>query len=328
MTRKGHLTNRERELIYLYLNQGYSIREIGKNINRDHSVVSREIKRNKGPDNTYQPSLAHMKAKQRKHEANSANPLKHPRILKYTKAKLQQGWSPEQIAGRIKLDLAPYSISHEAIYQYIYRQENQELTLWVFLRRKKSRRYCKHGRGVKKTCIPNRVFIDERPKHIDQRKEIGHWESDLMEGRRSSKSAVSVTVERKSRFVIAQKVSSKTAKDKTDALIESMSGLASWHRKSITFDNGTENTKHQLAAKELKVNTYFCHPYHSWEKGGVENNIGFIREYIPKGCDMDKVSQRMVNLAAMKLNERPRKCLGYLTPNEVFYKGLSGAFES
>lgn len=304
------------------------MRDIGKVINRDHSVISREIKRNKGSDDTYQPSQAHKTAEQRKHKANSVNPLKHGRILKYAKAKLQQGWSPEQIAGRIKLDLPTFSISHEAIYQYIYRQENQDQTLWVFLRKKQTRRASKFGRKVNRLCIPNRVFIDERPKHIDQRKEIGHWESDLMEGRRSSKAAVSVTVERKSRFVILQKVQTKTASDKADALIESMSCLPSWHRKSITFDNGTENAKHQLAAKELGVKTYFCHPYHSWEKGGVENNIGFIREYIPKGSDMQRVTQRMINLVAMKLNERPRKCLGYLTPNEVFYKGLSGAFES
>lgn len=328
MARKGHLTARDRELIYLFFNRGYSMRDIGRKINRNHSVVVREIERNKNPDGKYSPFEAHKTAQRRKCKANKNNPLKHPRILKYAKSKLQEGWSPEQIAGRIKLDLLAFSISHEAIYQYIYKKENKDLTLWVFLRRKNPRRTSKNGRKAKRVIIPNRVFIDLRPKDIDQRKEFGHWESDLMEGRRSSKGAISVTTERKSRFIILHKVASKGATDKASALAESMSKLPWWLRKSITFDNGAENAKHQLVAQWLQVKTYFCHAYHSWEKGSVENSIGFAREYIPKRINMEKVTQRTVNLVAMKLNERPRKCLGYLTPNEVFYKRLSGAFES
>jgi len=325
---KRHLTQRDRELIYLYFNHGYSTRDIGKKISRDHSVVSREIKRNKSPNGKYYPFDAQKIAQMRKLDANKSNPLKDPLVLRYAKKKLQEGWSPEQIAGRIKLDMPLFSISHEAIYQYIYKKENKVLTLWVFLRNKKQRRTSKSGRKTKKALIPNRVFIDERPGHIDYRAEVGHWESDLMEGKRSSKGAVSVTTERKSRFIILSKVRSKNSEDKANALIEGMSKLPPGARKSITFDNGSENTKHELAAKELNVNTYFCHPYHSWEKGTVENSIGFVREYLPKGINMEEISQRMANLVAMKLNERPRKCLGYLTPNEVFYKELSGAFRS
>lgn len=326
MKRKGHLTDKDRELIYLYINKDCSMRNIGEKIGRDHTVVSREIERNRGPDGRYSPFEANNSAVKRRTEANKRNPLKNPRILRYVKDKLQEKWSPEQISGRIKIEIPSYSISHEAIYQYIYRKENKKDTLWVFLRRKRPRRMRKQERKVKKAFIPNRTFIGLRPEYINQRKEIGHWESDLMEGRRSSKGAVSVNTERKTRFITLSKVKDKGSYEKARVLIESMLRMPPVFRRSITFDNGSENAKHERVSEELNLNTYFCHPYHSWEKGTVENSIGFVREYIPKKTNMEEISQDTLNLVAVQLNDRPRKCLGFRTPYEIFYRELNGAF--
>lgn len=325
MKRKGHLKDKEREKIYLYLNQGLSLREIGRKIGRDHTVILREIERNKSPDGTYRPFESHRVSAERKCCANRRNPLKHPGIHRYVKDKLHEKWSPEQISGRIRIDLG-LSISHETIYQYIYRKENKKDELWVFLRRKRPRRMKKQGRKVRREFIPNRVFIDKRPECIESREHIGHWESDLMEGKRETKDVVSVTAERKSRMFVLGKMENKTSKEKADSLKESFEKLPPWMRKSITFDNGSENAKHERIANEFSIDTYFCHPYHSWEKGTVENIIGLIREYLPKKTSIEDVTQRDLNLIAYEINTRPRKVLGYSTPHEVFYRELSGAF--
>ncbi len=328
MVKKGHLTHGERENIFLYLNQGYSNREIGERIGRSHTTIGREIEKNKGPDGKYLPSLAQKKSLERKTLANKQNPLKNKRTLNYTKEKLQEGWSPEQISGRIGKDVSGFSISHEAIYQYIYAKENKHLGLWVYLRRKQPARVEKEGRKSKREIIPNRTFIDERPNHVETRKEIGHWESDLMEGKKSDKPAVSVTTERKSRMTILSRVESKEAKAKAEATIRQMQKLPPGFRKSITFDNGSENARHEEMAEALNLKTYFTHPYHSWEKGTVENMIGLVREFFPKRESLEDITQRELNLAAQLLNNRPRKCLGFKTPYEVFYGELNGAFRS
>ena len=326
MVSKGHLKDEEREKIYLYLNKGLSMRSIGRKIGRDHTVVVRELTRNKDPNGDYGPFKAHKIAMQRRSEANKNNPLKNPRILKYVKDKLQETWSPEQIAGRIKIDIPNFSISPEAIYQYIYKSENKKLELWVYLRRKRPKRTSKYKRGVKREIIPNRVFIDERPEHINNREYIGHWESDLMEGKKTTKDVVSVTVERKSRFLIIGKMPNKTSGEKVKTLVSKMEKLPPWLRRSITFDNGTENYRHEEIGEKLNSGTYFCHAYRFWEKGTNENSIGLVREFFPKRSSLANVTQRDVNLVAELINSRPRKILGYKTPYEVFYKELNGAF--
>ncbi len=328
MEKKGHLTHAEREDIFLLLSQGCSFREIGEKIRRCHTTVSREIEKNKGSDGRYLPSLAQEESKKRKLEANSRNPLKDKRTFNYVREKLFEGWSPEQISGRIGIDIPGLSISHETIYQYIYKPENKHLTLWVFLRRKQPGRVEKGGRKAKREIVPNRTFINERPEHINKRKQAGHWESDLMEGKKSDKSAVSASIERKSRLIILAKVEFKKAKDKAETIIRDLQKLPPHLRRSITFDNGSENARHEEIAKALGLKAYFTNPYHSWEKGTVENTIGLAREFFPKGESLEEITQRELNLAAQLLNNRPRKCLGFRTPSEVFYEELSGAFQN
>ena len=328
MKARGQLKDTEREKIYLYLNQGLSIRDIGKRIKRDHTVVSREIIRNKDPNGVYSPSRANEKAVERKSKANKANPLKNPYILRYVKSKLQDGWSPEEISGRIRIDIPLFSVSTEAIYQYIYKPENKRMELWVYLRRRRPKRMKKGNRKVNREIIPNRVFIDERPEAVNNRENVGHWETDLMEGKRVTKDVVSVQVERKSRFLVLGKMPNKSSLEKVKVVVSRLEKLPPWMRKSITFDNGSENTKHEKIGKKLNSKTYFCHAYHPWEKGTVENTIGLMREYLPKKTSLSVITQRDLNLVAELLNSRPRKCLGFKTPYEVFYNELGGAFGS
>ena len=325
---KGHLTIDEREKIYLHINKGLGPREIGRIISRDHGVVSRELERNKGPDGKYSPNIAEDLALKRRTEANTLNPrVKDEGIWDKVKKKLQEGWSPEQIAGRLKLKNNDQTvISPETIYQYIYREDNKNLKLWVHLRQNQPKRRKREGRKVKKEIVPNRIFIDERPAIINEREEIGHWESDLIIGKNDERDAISVNTERKTKFVVLSKLLNKTAKEKKEKTITSLGKLPPWLRKSITYDNGSENAKHEEINTALNLKSYFCYAYHSWEKGTVENTNGLLREYFPKRSSFQNLEQRDLNLVATILNNRPRKCLGYQTPYEVLSKELSGAF--
>lgn len=322
---KGHLRKEDREKIYLYINQGRKCAEISRFLNRDRSVILREIERNKGPNGEYQPFTAHQTATERKSQANKRNPCKNYHILRYVKEKLDEDWSPEEISGRIGIDIPGMSICHETIYQFIYATENKRMRLWLNLRRARPRRMKRFGRRPQKEMIPNRTFINERPDYINERKEIGHWESDNMLGKREL-CGISVLAERKSRFLLLGKLNDLGAETKKENLIGSLDSLPYWMKRTITFDNGTENKKHEIVSDVLGVLTYFCHPYHSWEKGTVENIIGLVRQYLPKGESLMDITDRDLNWIAQRMNNRPRKCLGYKTPYEVFYGELNVAF--
>jgi IS30 family transposase len=323
---KGHLGKEEREQLFLYIHQGLSLREIGRRLGRDHTVVSREIERNKGPDGSYRPFQAHQLAGERRGRANRANPRKSERVWHYVRAKLFDQWSPEQIAGRIALDTLELSISPETIYQYIYHPANRHLSLWQCLRRAYPKRRKKGGRQVNREIIPNRIGIDQRPAEIDARKKVGHWESDLMLGTRETTDAVSVTVERKTRYVLVHKLPNQTAAAKKTALLSDLSSVPFRLRKSITVDNGREHMLHQEISQALHLDFYFCHPYAAYERGTVENTIGLMRQYLPKKTSFAQLTEKEINLIAGLLNHRPRKCLGFLTPAEVFNLELGGAF--
>jgi len=321
-----HLSCEEREKIFLLSSHGKTKREIGRQLGRHHTVISRELERNHSPNGIYSPAQAQRTSLLRRSQANSRNPLKDERIFRYVKEKLLEDWSPEEISGRIKLDLPGKSIGRETIYAHIYRKENRHLGLWVYLRRHRPRRQPKHSRKVRRETIPNRIFIDQRPSEINDRKRIGHWESDLLLGSRETREAASVTVERKTNYVVIAKLNRPSATEKQASLVAGLKKFPPWLRKSITFDNGLENACHEEVSRELQVETYFCHPYSSFERGTVENTNGLIRQYLPKRSSFKNVTQREVNLIASYLNNRPRKKLGYLTPAELFQKSLSGAF--
>lgn len=326
MKKYQHLSGRERELIFLYQQQGKGSREIGRLLGRDHRTVGRELSRNSGSigkgGEQYSPFLAQTLADQRRRESKAGSrKLADPALRKWVIRKLGKQWSPEQIAGRLKLKVPELSVSHETIYQFIYARENRKLKLWELLRRRHPRRQFSGLRKVKrKRPISGRIFIEQRPEEANLRLVVGHWETDNMEGPRNSKPCVCVNVDRKSSVVKLGKLNNKEAREKEKSVVGQLGKFPSRLVKSITMDNGTENTYHRQIARQLNRQTYFCNPYHSWEKGSVENVIGLVRQYLPKGTDLAEITQGELSWIAWQLNNRPRKKLGYHTPSEVFEK--------
>lgn len=317
------LTLSERVEMYTLYKQGISLQEIARRIRRNVGTMSRELKRNRSRyTKQYNPVKAQEISSKRQLLQRTKAPLKNVEIFLYVREKLRDGWSPESIAGRLSLDHPGLSICQEAIYQYIY-GKGKRYKLWKYLTKSHKKRRVKSGRRVQKekgsSRIPGAVSIDLRPKRVLNRKQIGHFETDLMEGRRETKTALSVTVERKTRYTLLHKVSSKQAEPKEKVLTDQIKTLQSLEKatkpivRSITADNGNENAHHT----KINVPFYFCHPYHSWEKGTVENTIGRIRRYVPKGANIYNLTDIQIQWLENMLNNTPRKCLGFKTPNEV-----------
>lgn len=322
--RKGkHLSLRERELIFSLLNIGKSYRQIEEELGLSHGSVGSEIKRNRNQNTfEYLPCKASRKARLRERLQREKAPLKNPEIFLYVKQKLRLGWSPETIAGRIKIDKKDCSITPETIYRFIYdKRKHPHQNLITYLKHAHARRRTCCGRKGKRQLIPARIWIDQRPESVMLRNNFGHFETDLMEGLRTEKTNVSATVERKTRYSLLSLQSDKQAKTKTASILEQLSPFPV---NSITTDNGVENIDHQSWSENLNCNVYFTHPYHSWEKGSVENTIGRLRYFLPKGKSLKNLTPSKLSLIQYLMNNTPRKCLNYLTPQEVLDKELKG----
>lgn len=240
--------------------------------------------------------------------------------------RLIYGWSPETISGRLKQSKSKVNASPETIYQFIYDQPNKKERYWEFLHYSHKRRQSWQGRKsqtAKRLLIPNRTNISFRPQEANHREKVGHLEGDLMEGKKSTGGAVSVTVDRRSGLVLLDKLRSKQSKERIETLIRRLRRYSPALSRTITFDNGTENFEHERLISELGCQTYFCNPYHAWEKGTVENTIGLIRSWIPKGTDLTTITKDDLTLIAYELNNRPRKRLGFLTPFELVLQELN-----
>ena len=317
MAKYNHLSLEEREKIYAWKMQGISFREIGRRLKRNHTSLSRELKRNKRPGSEYIPCRAHQKAIKRGMAQRYHAPLKDPLVFLYVRRRLRKRWSPETIEGRLPIDCPGYSITDETIYRYIYKRWVKRLKFWRFLTLRRKKRMKHGGRKVRRDSkIPNAISIDSRPKSVQVRKIVGHWESDNMEGVRKDKTAISVTVERSLRLAHLTKVAAKKSDSKTEAVTNRLKHYPKQFRRTITFDNGSENTNHHGIKINLNMNVYFCHAYHSWEKGTVENTIGRLRRYLPKGMSLDHISDEKIQEIEREMNNTPRKCLGFLTPYE------------
>ena len=280
----------------------------------------REIKRNSSDYFPYDAKLAHRAAERRSKKTNKRKLDKDPKLQEYVRSRLKKKWSPEQIAGRIDAkpltNLQGRSICMETIYSYIYAQADGEERWFPYLKRAKRTRQKRYSRKKRVITIPNRVSIHERDEVVSKKFRYGDWESDtICFGRRSP--AVSTHYERKSFLVRLEKLADKSADETEQALAKTMDNLPVGLRQTITFDNGGEGAKHTLIRDNFNVLTYFCDTYSAWQKGGVENMNGLIREYLPKKTDIAKVSSRQLKIIQESLNNRPRKGLGYLTPNEV-----------
>ena len=314
-----HLSLEEREKFFAWREQGVSLREIGRRLGRSHTTFVREPKRNAKYGRRYIPCKAHEKAVKRGENQRSQAPLKETLIFLYVREHLRDPyrWTPEEIAGRLPLDHLGKSIGIETIYQYIYSRQGKREKLFGYLPLARKKRMKKGGRRVhRESRIPNAVSIDLRPKAVDERDEVGHWETDDMEGKRSDRSVASVTVERVTLGVLLSKMKDRTSGSKTDVVVERLSTLPQEMKKTITADNGAENSGHQTITEGLLMPVYFCHAYRSWEKPVVENMIGRIRRYIPKGTSLDSISEKKLAAIEYRLNSTPRKRLGFLTPYE------------
>lgn len=313
-----HLSLEEREKLYVLREQKLSFRKIEAKLKRSHSTLSREYARYAKYGKPYIPCRAQTKAEQIAVRQRSTCGLKNHTVFLYVRKKLRKHWSPETIAGRLLIDHPGETIHHETIYRYIYNsRKTRGMKLWQYLTLHRKKRMKKQGRKVaSRTKIKNAVSIEKRPKYILKRKQFGHWETDNMEGKQRDKQSVSFTVERHSRFALVSKLMNRTAIEKTDKVAERMGILPQSIRRSITTDNGSENSDHERITKKLETPVYFCHPYHSWEKGTVENTIGRARRFIPKGTSIHSVTKKQLAKVEHWLNHTPRKCLGYLTPYE------------
>ena len=327
----SHLSREERHVFYAYLKEKLSLRAIEKKIRRSASGLSREIRQHSkdGTREGYEPNYAHLKSQFRKWDANRRKPLKSREVMEYVLEKLlNDQWSPDQIEKTIRLDYLNnpvMKISHKTIYQFINSEEGKEFGLVQSLRRGKFRKKKKkrdRPMDPKKQAIPDRISIHERPSIVSKRLRFGDWESDLMEGNRNSSQVLSVQKELRSQHVFLKKLKNKSSDETKKDINHKLKPLPKSLRRTMTFDNGRENVKHKSLTKTLGIKTYFCDPYSSWQKGSVENVIGLIRQYIPKGTDLSTVSDKYIQEIQDKLNNRPRKCLGYKTPHQVLSKHL------
>ena len=260
----------------------------------------------------------------RKSLAGKRYPLKNKEVFAWVIKRLIRGWSPEQISGRIKLVFPndpEMRITPETIYSFIYSDEFKHRKFWEYLPWKRKKRRHKHGRMVHKGSIPDRVSIHDRPEIVGQNIEFGHFEGDSVEGL-GHRDGVHTEVERVSRRYFVRLVESISSEEAAKAQKEIFKPLPAFARKSTTLDNGRENHLH-IKLKELGMQTYFADPYSSWQRGSNEYHNGLFRRYFPKGTDFKSISQEEVDEVVEEINDRPRKCLGFYTPNEVLLRELN-----
>lgn len=312
----------EREEISRGVVAGHSIRSIAAALKRAPSTVSREIRRNEGRDG-YRASHADQAAWDRACRPKPCKLAQHPSLALRVADKLQQHWSPEQIAGWLARTYPKDrngQVSHETIYRTLYIQSRGALKkeLLAHLRRTRAMRRSRHH--TQKTDnhgrITNTVSISERPASAEDRAIPGHWEGDLLFGNRSSQ--IATLVERQTRYLMLVKIGSKDTETVVNALIKNARRLPKELYRSLTWDRGKEMADHRRFTLATEIQVYFCDPHHPWQRGTNENTNGLLRQYFPKGIDLSAVSQAKLNAVARQMNERPRKTLSYETPAERY----------
>ena len=320
------LTLQEREKIFVLRARGKTATEIAGVLGRHKATISRELRRNRAPTyNRYSAHSANRRSTQRNKRRGRRPKLANKALRQHvTKMLLKEQWSPEIIAHCLSSDIPGTQLSHETIYKFIYASDNpkrreliQALTRQHCKRKRRgySRKHCK-------THIPSRCSIKERSAVVFQRARFGDWEADTMVSRKSL-AAVAVVLERKSRYAKLAKLKRKSAGRMRSAINRRLGRLPKHMRQTITYDNGSENTEHLLVNECLGTKSYFCEPFHSYEKGSVEQVVGLVRRYLPKGCDLSQITARQLRMIEKRINNRPRKCLQYLMPTEVYKNGVA-----
>lgn len=324
------LSIEEREEVSRFLAQGFSLREIARSLKRNPSTISREIQRFTGGRRVYRALTADRRAKKARSgcRLGKRKLVLNPRLLKVVRSKLLGSqWSPEQIAEflRKRYRCPSMRVSAESIYTYIYvflrRELRSEFTRELRQSRKKRRVLGKSAKGQSQK-FKEMVLIDERPKEVMDRLVPGHWEGDLMIGGGRTQSALGTLIERRTRFAILVPLKNKTSEEVRKQFAREMLKVPAALRKTLTYDQGTEMAQHTLFTKQTKMKVYFAHPQSPWERATNENTNGLVRQYFPKGTDFRTVSRAEIKRVQKLLNTRPRKTLGWKTPQEAMQKLL------
>jgi transposase, IS30 family len=315
----SHIIKSERLEIAILLDKKYSQRDIAKVLNRSVSSISSEINNN-SVNGAYDPIKAEAKSKKKRKDSKHqgmkvANDLD---LRGYVEERLKEDWSPEEIAGRLRnVDTNIKYVSHLGVYKFIYSPygniKDNGLVKYLRYRKKKSKRYRKGRSKLEK--LQDRVFIDSRPDDINDRVRYGDWEGDFIVSGKNGSGVLLVLHERKSRYIIIEKIMSRKTSVLNSRVKEITGGYIEF--KSLTLDNDISFRRHKELSNMLSTDIYFCHPYHSWEKGAVENSNKLIRQYVPKKSDISKYEYSFIKSIEWKLNNRPRKCLNYKTPLEI-----------
>jgi len=310
----------ERSAIACLRAEGHSLGKIATRLDRPASTISRELNRNSGAQVGYKPAYADEQARARRWRGSRL--ARQPVLRQFVLDRLAMGWSPEQISGRLTQDNSSMRISHESIYRFIYAQirRTNRYEWRHYLPQAKSKRGWRRRPHRPMEHIKDRVSIDCRPAHVNNRRQCGHWEADLLHPRKSG-AAILVVQERSTRFILLGKQPSKHAQLVVDRIKRWFGALPSQMRRSLTQDNGTEFFEHHQL-NPGGIDTYFCDPHSPWQKGGVENANGRLRRYIPRGTDPGSFTDTDLQELANRLNNTPRKCLGFKTPAEVFSNRL------
>lgn len=312
MKQYTQLTQEQRYQIYAYMKAGFNQTQTANFIGVDKSTLSRELRRNQG-QRGYRPQQAHRLCLQRRQDKAKARI--DSATWRLIRKLLREQWSPEQISLWL-LQEADLQVSHETIYQYVLTDKQNGGTLYRHLRCQRQRKK-RYGAYSRRGQIPNQVSIDQRPAIVDAVRRFGDWELDTVIGK-GHRQALVTLVERKSKLTLMAKVTRKTAQAVTEAIIGLLKPLAPWVH-TLTADNGREFALHQKITKALNAKFYFAHPFASWERGLNENTNGLIRQYFPKQHDFRTITPPQIERVMEKLNNRPRKCLGMKTPNQVFF---------
>ena len=317
MKHYSQLTQEQRYHISGLLKAGNSQTTIAEEVGTHKSTISREIRRNCG-DRGYRPKQAHQLAVNKREQAE-----KHIKLTSALKQivieKIILDWSPDQISGYLKRDHTA-DISHERIYQFILEDKKSGGTLHSHLRHSGKRRKKRCGTQDRRGQIKNRVSIDERPAIVDKKQRIGDWEGDTIIGKQQQKAIVTL-VDRASKMTRIGRVATKHSEVVSTIMIDLLKPME-LITHTVTLDNGKEFSGHEKIAEALNIDIYFAHPYSSWQRGLNENTNGLIRQYIKKGSSFEGINDKRIAFIENRLNNRPRKSLGYYTPNEVYQNAL------
>ena len=315
--RYGHLTIEERCEMARLQDTGQSIRQIAASLDRSPSTVARELKRNGSKTQGYRPSYAQQQARARRWRGSRLE--RHPSLRERVLSRLRQGWSPQQVAGRFALEAGRTVVSHETIYRFIYAQirRTKDYNWRHYLPKAKSKRGWRGRKGGSPASfIAHRRPLSERSPEAAGRQTPGHWEADLMLFGKQGQ-ALLVMQERHSRLLAAVRLPSKEAEPAARAMAGVLAAFPPQWRRTVVFDNGTEFARH-YRLHSLGLETFFCDVRSPWQKGGVENRIGRLRRFLPRKTDLSQVSDSQLAQLAQADNNTPRRCLGYLTPAEIW----------